>query len=79
MKIRYANRFISGQRRLLLWSYGFWFMACFLMLSLVVEAKQEECESMISIATQEVVLSEARVSACDEISLEPFLRLIPVG
>ena len=78
MKIRYANRFLSGQKRILLWSYGFWFLASFLLVSLVVEAKQEHCETTVTLIETSENLTNERY-ACGEISLEPLLGLIPIS
>ncbi len=78
MKTRYTNRSMPGQKKILLWCYGFWFIACFLSITLAVQAKEQSSESTIAIV-QEHAEFEGQAFVCKAVSLKPLLRLIPIG
>lgn len=73
MKTRYTTRFLPEQKRILLWCYGFWFIACFLSITLASQAKGQTCEDIL----QERSQSQEQALICERISLEPLLRFIP--
>ena len=78
MKTRYANRFLPEQKKILLWCYGFWFVVCFLSMTLAVEAKEQSCELNMAIVQEHEDLTEKSL-VCEVSVLQPFLGLIPIS